>query len=113
MRVEIHDEHFAQDAEDTEWLASVGKRGWIVLTKDGRIRRSPLERMALLNANVGAFILTAGDLRGAAMGALFVEALPKMMRISTKTLRPFIATVAASGSIVIVDGGGRSGAVKK
>ena len=36
--VEIHDDHFAPDAKDEAWLAEVGKRGWIVLTKDDRIR---------------------------------------------------------------------------
>jgi hypothetical protein len=27
-RVEIHDDHFAQDARDVQWLKSVGERGW-------------------------------------------------------------------------------------
>ena len=36
--VEIHDDHFAPDAKDEVWLVEVGKRGWIVLTKDDRIR---------------------------------------------------------------------------
>lgn len=36
--VEIHDRHFPQDAKDTEWLPEVGRRGWVVLTKDARSR---------------------------------------------------------------------------
>ena len=40
--VEIHDDHFAPDAKDEDWLVEVGKRGWIVLTKDDRIRYEPL-----------------------------------------------------------------------
>jgi hypothetical protein len=31
--VEIHDDHFPSDAKDEVWLAEVGIRGWIVLTK--------------------------------------------------------------------------------
>lgn len=40
--VEIHDDHFAPDAKYEDWLVEVGKRGWIVLTKDDRIRYEPL-----------------------------------------------------------------------
>lgn len=69
VHVEIHDDHFAPDTPDATWLAEVGARGWIVLTKDSRIRRHPLELQALLGANVAAFMVTATDLTGADMGA--------------------------------------------
>lgn len=35
--VEAHDSHFAQDASDVEWLGVVGRKGWVVLSKDDRI----------------------------------------------------------------------------
>ena len=38
LKVEVHDDHFAQDAPDPEWLAAVGKNNWIVITRDERIR---------------------------------------------------------------------------
>ena len=63
--VECHDDHFAPDTPDTAWLAEVGARGWVVLTKDSRIRRHPMELQALLAANVAAFMLTTTDLTGA------------------------------------------------
>ena len=45
--VEIHDDHFARDEEDHVWLKTVGERGWVVLTKDQRLRYRPLEISAL------------------------------------------------------------------
>jgi uncharacterized protein with PIN domain len=54
-KVEIHDDHFEQDAEDTLWLADVGRLGWVVLTKDKAIRRNAkvLHRFAVpLTASV-------------------------------------------------------------
>jgi hypothetical protein len=57
-QVEIHDAHFAPDAPDVEWLATVGKQGWVVLSKDARIRRDAFEREALRSASVKAFFLT-------------------------------------------------------
>ena len=37
-RVAVHDDHFPTDAKDNEWLPAVGKNGWVVLTKDKRIK---------------------------------------------------------------------------
>ena len=47
-RVVVHDEYFAADAPDVQWLRQVGEKGWVVLTKDARIRTNALERQALL-----------------------------------------------------------------
>ena len=45
--VEIHDDYFLPDAKDEDWLLEVGKRRWLVLTKDDRIRYRITERMAI------------------------------------------------------------------
>jgi len=99
FKVEIHSDHFRGDAPDTEWLAEVGKRDWVVLTKDVQIRRRHLERNALLNAGVAAFILTSGNLKGEEMGEIFVRARNRMLKFLTKYPRPFIATVTKSGEV--------------
>ena len=44
--VKLHDDHFPQDARDEEWLREVGRREWIVLTKDSRIRHRAHERIS-------------------------------------------------------------------
>jgi hypothetical protein len=36
--VELHDDHFAKDVPDSEWIAEVIRRGWIIVTKDKWIR---------------------------------------------------------------------------
>jgi hypothetical protein len=76
--VEIHDDHFAPDAKDAVWLVEVGRHGWIVLTKDDRIRYRVTERTALASASVRAFVLTSSQLQGAEMATAFVKALPRM-----------------------------------
>jgi hypothetical protein len=45
-RVEVHIDHFPQDAADADWIPEVGRRGWVLITKDENIRRNPLERAA-------------------------------------------------------------------
>ena len=59
----------------------IGKRRWIVLTKDDRIRYRVTERTAILSARVRAFVLTSTQLQGAEMAAAFIKALPRIKRI--------------------------------
>jgi len=46
VHVEVHLDHFPGDKPDLEWIPEVGKRDWVLITKDQGIRRNPLERAA-------------------------------------------------------------------
>jgi hypothetical protein len=101
--VKTHDEIFDQNTPDEVWLKEAGKQGWIVLTKDTRIRYHAHEVAALLDSGVRAFVLTArGDLTGAEMAAIFVKALPAIRRMAKETAPPFIARVQRDGTVEIL-----------
>ena len=40
-KVEVHFDHFDQAAPDVEWIPEVGRRDWVLITKDEHIRRNP------------------------------------------------------------------------
>jgi len=101
--VRIHDDFFPQNAEDPVWLTEAGKRGWVVLTKDVRIRYRAIETNALLTAKVRAFVLTAkGDLSGQEMADIFIKALPAIKRLCAKVPPPFIARVSRESSVALI-----------
>jgi predicted nuclease of predicted toxin-antitoxin system len=102
VTLHIHDDHFSPDAKDEVWLAEAGQRGWVVLTKDHRIRYRHVERLALMKAGVAAFILTSGDLQGEEMAQIFVNALPRITRFLKNHTKPFIAKVAKDGSVSLL-----------
>lgn len=68
--VQVHDDHFAQAAQDEDWIPRVAAQGWVILTKDKNIRRRPSEREALLMSSARIFTLSSGNMRGADMAAL-------------------------------------------
>jgi hypothetical protein len=72
-RVEVHDDHFGKETDDADWIADVAGRGWVILTKDRRIRYGPLERTAVFAANARMFALTGGNLRGPEMAAVLAK----------------------------------------
>jgi len=90
VRVEVHENHFPIDAKDEDWLPEVGQRGWIVFTKDDRIRYRPIEHAALIRARVAMFTLASGNLRGEEMAQAFIAALPRIHPFLAKN-RPLLA----------------------
>jgi len=99
--VEIHDDHFVRDEEDRVWLRTVGERGWVVLTKDQRLRYRPLEIAALRGSKARVFVLTAGNLRGIEIAAVFLTALPRICKVLHSLPGPFIARVSQSRRITM------------
>ncbi len=101
LRVEIHDDHFARDEEDRIWLSVVGKKGWVVFTKDQRLRYRPLEIAALRASNARVFVLTAGNLRGIEIAGVFLGALPRIEKVLRARPGPFVARISRSGHITM------------
>ncbi|MDX2152906.1 MAG: hypothetical protein SFV54_19335 [Bryobacteraceae bacterium] len=101
LAVEIHDDHFRRDEEDSVWLTKVGQHGWVVFTKDQRLRYRPLEIAALRSSGARVFILVAGNLRGAEIASVFVIALPAIYRILEWHEGPFLARIAKTGKVTL------------
>jgi hypothetical protein len=101
--VEPHRKHFADDAPDTEWLPEVGRRGWIVLTKDYRIRHNPLEQQAVLLSGVKTFVLTSGEMTGPEMAVLLLKQIPKIERLARGAKGALIARVTRTEVTVVVN----------
>ena len=99
ISVEIHDDHFAKDAVDVDWLPNVGKRGWVVLTKDERIAKRNLERLAVASARIKMFVLVSQNLSGNDMAAAFLKAIPAMEQFIKTLSTPFIAKVYRDGRV--------------
>ena len=99
----VHDDIFAPGTPDETWLHRAGVEGWIVLTRDTRIRYRQLELSALRAAEVRAFVLSAKALTGAEMGEAFVRALPAMARLVEIHEPPLVATVSRDGKIRRID----------
>jgi len=98
----VHDDHFAPNAPDEEWLKAAGAAGWVVITKDTRIRYREPERVALIAANVRAFVFTTADLNGAEMADRVVKALPAITRLCDRMPPPFIARIGKAGRVYLL-----------
>jgi hypothetical protein len=99
VRYERHGSHFAPGTEDTAWLPAVGDNGWLLLTKDKKIRFNELEKAAIQRYRVREFYFTSGNYTGAEMAAMLVAALREMARFCRRYKPPFIASISKSGKV--------------
>lgn len=70
--------------DDEEWIGDAGRRGWIILMKDAKVRYRPAELRALVVHSVRAFCLTNANVRGIEQAERFVANLPRIVRVAER-----------------------------
>ena len=103
LSIELHDDHFPQDAPDEEWLEEVGRRKWLVITRDERIRYRYLEAAAAYNARVGMFVIVSKNMTGQQTAEAVLKALGRIRRFLSAHRRPFIVKIYRDGRIEKLD----------
>jgi len=79
VRLERHDDHFGPDTPDEEWIGEIGQRGWIAVSRDARIRYSPLALSVLMEYGTQLFVLV-GKLTTAEAAETFLKWGRKLQR---------------------------------
>jgi predicted nuclease of predicted toxin-antitoxin system len=102
FQVEVHDDHFSADAKDEQWLTEVGRKSWVVLTKDKKIKYRVVELTAVVAANAKVFTLTAGSVQGSEMAAIFIKAMPKIKTYVETNAPPYIVRISKAGLLSTV-----------
>jgi hypothetical protein len=92
LNVERHADHFPPETPDEVWLEEVGKRGWIALTHDQRIRYKPNERDAVMRHRV-ALLVVVGKAPFSDLARSLVATLPRIEHFLAEREPPFIAKV--------------------
>ena len=109
VSVEIHDHQFEQNCDDDTWIKEVARRGWIIVTKDKRIRLRHGHLDTLRAASAAVFVLTSKDTTGTDNAVAIERALKRIYSLSQKYTRPLIATVTTSGTVRVIEGQRRGG----
>ena len=91
---------FPHRTTETEWLPEVGRREWLVISRDKKIRTRPGERRMLQEGKVGCFIIgqKKNPTRWEYLKLLAVT-LDEMEEIFSSTQRPFIYVIHKDGRL--------------
>lgn len=86
-------------SRDEDWLAVVGRRDLVVITRDKKLRSRPVERQRLVATGVRTFVLTrAGDITTRAMHDLLESHwAPMEAYVATHPKGPWLAAITKAG----------------
>ena len=99
MKVEVHDNHLPPDAPDEDWLALVGRMGWVALTKDKNIRYRTAELESIRRNAARIIVIRAKNATGSDIAELLVKGRRRIARFAAKTVAPFVAAIDGSSRI--------------
>lgn len=92
LRVELHDDHLPQDAPDEKVLAYVSQSGWVLLTKDTRMRYNPAEKEAITKYSaIVIHIKASRPLANLALAEHFAGNIARIERFLRKNPPPLFA----------------------
>lgn len=92
LAVERHRDHFPPDCPDEDWLAEVGRREWVALSHDARIRYKPNELAAVIRHRVRLLVIV-GKTPFPALAASFVATRGPVEIFLAHAPAPIIAKV--------------------
>lgn len=93
VSVEGHADHFEDDAPDHIWLPEAAQRGWIILSRDEKILRRPIERDATIASGAALLVLVGASTRTGEIAENFLNTMPKILSFVESERKPFIAKV--------------------
>lgn len=99
MAVEVHDDHLPQAAPDEEWIALVGRRGWVAITKDRNVRYRAAEHEAIRRHSARVVVIRMKNATGADIAELLVRGRRRIAGFTAKTPPPFVAGLYRNGTI--------------
>lgn len=94
-----HRDHFPDDTPDPEWITAVGERGWVIVTRDRRIRYRANEVAAVRKSQLHLFALTSGNVSAAETATIVVKAWPAIQRAVATTAPPMMWSITRGGAV--------------
>ena len=106
--IRSHPEEFPEfdiigEVSDAAWLAEIGKRGWLILSRDLRIQYNEVEKQAVKDSGASFFAITAKNVSSAEMARIILKAMKRIVTFAEEHSPPFIAKVYRDGRIAKID----------
>lgn len=102
LRVERHADHFPHDCPDPTWLEEIGRRGWVAVTHDTRIRYKPNELAAVVEHRV-ALLVVIGKAPYPQLAQSFVATRERILDFLDRHSPPFIAKVYRAPAVEVLN----------
>ena len=97
--VEVHDDHLPPDAPDEEWVALVGRKDWVAVTRDRNVRYRRAELASIEEHSARVIVIRMKNATGPEISELLVGAVRKIAGFVERTAAPFVAAMYRNGTL--------------
>lgn len=99
IEVEVHDDHLPPDAPDEEWIALVGQRCWVAVTRDRNVRYRSAELGSIEEHSARVVVIRMKNATGPQIAELLVSAARQIARFVSRTPAPFVAALYRNSTL--------------
>jgi hypothetical protein len=103
IRVKTHMEEFPAGTPDDVWIPRCAANGWVIISKDARIRRRPVELHAIRISGARFFYFAYGQAKSQDYAESLSRAYPSIVRAFENRPPPFIGRISPSGDIQFIE----------
>jgi hypothetical protein len=107
LTVEVHAAHFpeanAGEESDEYWIRHVTSQGWVIFTRNGRIRNNPLERQTFIQCGARVFNIRNANADAAKVTECIARATSKIEQVLANEKGPFIVGISLNGDVTFID----------
>lgn len=93
------------EESDADWIRDITGRGWVIFTRNGKIRNNPLERRTFIRCGARVFNIRNGGASAAEVGKCLRCAKTRIEQILAHTAAPFIVGISLNGDVTFIDQG--------
>lgn len=102
-QIELHTDYLARGASDVEVITECGRREWILISCDDRIRYVPENKAAVIRNRVQVFMFNKGNYQGVEYAAALIVGRTQLLNMIRLTAGPFFARITRSGDVVALE----------
>ncbi len=99
MAIEVHDDHLLPAAPDEDWIALVGRKGWVAVTKDRNVRYRMAELQAIRQHSARVVVIRMKNATGPEIADVLIKGRKRIALFTAKTPAPYVAGIQKSGTV--------------
>ena len=106
LKVQVHDDNFAQDAPDEHWIPRCAEQNWVIITGDlwKRGRKEAAQIRAVASGRVRVFQLATSQIPAELWAHAILKAEHKILKILKQNRGPFMARITPGGHVSLLPG---------
>lgn len=102
-QIELCIDYLPRGAPDPDVINECGRREWVLISCDDRIRYVPENKAAAIRNRLKAFMFNKGNYQGVEYAAALIVGRSQLLNMVKNTVGPFFARIQRGGDVLLLE----------